>query len=219
MLRIFVGIDTRQPIAFHVLCSSIQRLSSKPVAITPLLLDQLPIERRGQTDFTFSRFLVPYLCDYEGKAVFMDSDMLLRGDIAELFALGSDHAVSMVHFKDELAFERTSLMLFNCDLCKKLTPMVIEDEKKDPRHIEWADSVGSLPSEWNHLVGYTEPQDAKLVHFTQGIPAYKECRDCEYSDEWNHELRLTNWHTSWIEVMGGSKHMQPVIERLKNANQ
>ena len=59
MLRIFVGIDERQPVAYHVLVSSIQRRSSRPVAITPLLIHQLPIKRQGLTTFTFSRYLVP----------------------------------------------------------------------------------------------------------------------------------------------------------------
>src|SRR5437879_2363173 len=84
-LRIFIGYDPRQPIAYNVLQHSIIRHASRPVAITPLILAQLPIKRRGLTEFTYSRFLVPWLCHYQGQAVFLDSDMIVKGDIAELF--------------------------------------------------------------------------------------------------------------------------------------
>ena len=85
LLRIFIGIDKRQPVAYHVLCSSIQRRCSRPVSFTPLIIDQLPIDRVGLTDFTFARYLVPYLCNYEGKALFIDSDILLNSDINNSF--------------------------------------------------------------------------------------------------------------------------------------
>ena len=84
MIRIFIGLDPRQPVAYHVLCHSILRRASQPVSITPLMLHSLPIERTGLTEFTFTRFLVPWLCDYRGVGIFMDSDMLVLGDVAGL---------------------------------------------------------------------------------------------------------------------------------------
>ena len=75
MLRIFVGFDDRQWISFTTLASSIYKTAKRPVAITPLILETLPITRRGLTPFTFSRFLVPWLCDYSGPAIFMDADI------------------------------------------------------------------------------------------------------------------------------------------------
>ena len=77
MLNVFIGYDPRQPVAYNVLQHSIVRHASEPVAITPLILKQLPIERRGLTEFTFSRFLVPYLCGFKGMAVFLDADMVV----------------------------------------------------------------------------------------------------------------------------------------------
>lgn len=67
MIRVFIGYDPRQPLAYNVMQHSIARHSSVPVAITPLILDQLPITRRGLTEFTYSRFLVPALCDFKGS--------------------------------------------------------------------------------------------------------------------------------------------------------
>ena len=214
MLKIFIGIDERQPVAYHVLVSSIQRLASRAVAITPLLLHQLPITRRGLTSFTYSRYLVPYLCGYQGQAVFMDSDTLLIGDISELFASATGCSVDVVPFAGEFAFERPSVMLFNNEKCKRLTPELIETGI--PQDLSWAEDVGHLSPDWNHLVGYAPSNpSAKLIHYTQGVPGYKECRDCEYSQEWFDEKEFMLSHCSWLEIMGQSVHAKPVLNRLQ----
>ncbi len=214
MLRIFIGIDDRQPVAAHVLTHSIQRLSSQPVSITPLILNQLPISRRGLTDFTFSRYLVPWLCSFEGKALFMDSDMLVMSDIAELFDLAFDGDVGVVPFEGSHAYERPSLMMFNNEQCGDLTPHYIESG--EPQTFQWAEHISALPNEWNYLVGYQSGGGAKLAHYTQGVPGYKECRNCEYSKEWHEELARMTHIVSWLEVMGGSVHMPHVIARIRN---
>lgn len=216
MLRVFIGVDPRQPVAYHVLCSSIMRRSSKPVAFTPIIIDQLPITRKGLTQFTFARYMVPYLCGYEGKALFIDSDMIVLGDIAEIFELDGGNAVSVVPFDGPLTFERPSVMLFNCDQCTDLTPEYIDNPKTAPQSLEWAGSIGSLPFEWNYLVGYSAPMDdVKLVHYTQGVPGYLECRMCEYAVDWEVEKAAMNSHVSWLEIMGESVHAAPVLDRLR----
>jgi hypothetical protein len=216
-LRIFVGLDTRQPIAYHVLCSSIQRRSSVPVSITPLLLHQLPILRSGLTEFTYARYLVPYLCDYQGTGIFLDSDMLVTGDIAEL-AQYDQHAVSVVPFEGKLTFERPSVMVFDCSQCQDLTPQYIDNADNHPQYFAWAPSVGELPRSWNYLVGYSAPisrADVNLIHYTQGIPGYPECRMCEFAELWEEEKKIMNSHVSWLEIMGNSVHADPVLKRLK----
>lgn len=215
MLRIFIGVDERQPVAYHVLCSSIQRRSSVPIAFTPILLNQIPIKRRGLTSFTFARYIVPYLCEYKGRALFLDSDILVNCDVSELFNMDFNDSVAIVPFDGDLAFERPSVMLFNCEKCKNLTLEYINDIKTSPQSFEWAESIASLPYEYNHLVGYSPKQGAKVIHYTQGVPGYLECRDCEYSDLWFDELDMVNHHVSWLEIMGGSVHAQPVLSRLK----
>lgn len=220
MLKIFIGYDPRQPVAYHVLCSSIIRNCSVPVQITPLIIGTLPIKREGLTQFTFSRYLAPYLCNYHGISVFIDSDMLVLGDMAELLNYADD-AVSIVPFENDLVFERPSVMVFNNEKCKSLTPRFIDDETNAPQSLSWADSVGYLPEEWNYLVGYapnTPAKNIKLLHFTQGIPAYKECRFGEYATLWFEELKIMQDHVSWLEIMGSSVHAKHVLNRLKNAN-
>lgn len=89
MLRIFIGFDARETAPYHVLAHSIQARASKPVAITPIDLRHLegayarPF-RNQSTAFTYSRFLVPWLCQFRGYALFLDCDMLCLADPYEL---------------------------------------------------------------------------------------------------------------------------------------
>ena len=202
-MRIFIGYDQRQPIAFSVLQHSIISRSSGPVQITPLILSQLPIKRRGLTEFTFSRFLVPWLCNYEGRALFLDADMLCLADIGELFSLAQGDGVQIV--LNELKFEWPSMMLFNCASCTLLTPEHVETSP-DLFKMNWAPTYG-LPFEWNHIVGYDRPNPAKLVHFTKGIPVWEETRNCEYAEDWHLERRSAMTTCSFGGLMGGSRHV------------
>jgi hypothetical protein len=212
-LRVFIGYDPRQPVSFTVLAQSIIANSTKPVSITPLVLETLPLERQGLTPFTFSRFLVPYLCAYEGWALFLDVDMMVRGDIAELFGMADERHDAMVS-QNEIKFEWASAILFNCAKCTVLTPEFIE-EAKALHNMGWADSVGDFPREWNHLVGYDNPRpDAKLVHFTQGVPHFTETRDTEYAEEWELIRRSSVSSVPWFALMGSSIHAKPVHDRL-----
>lgn len=207
---VFIGFDPRQPVSYQVLHHSISVRASKPVSITPLIIEQLPIVRQGLTPFTFTRYLVPWLCNYEGEAIFMDSDMLCLTDITKIPR--NDSAISVV--KNALRFEWPSLMVFNNEQCKTLTPEYIET--KSPQDLSWAPTIGELPSAWNHLVGYDRPQAAKIIHYTQGIPGYPEVADCEYAKEWMDEAERCASAVPWEELMGNSVHAQPVKERMKH---
>jgi hypothetical protein len=211
---IFIGYDPRQPIAFQVLSHSISERSSKPVPITKLRLNQLPIKRRGLTEFTYSRFLVPYLSGFKGWSLFLDADMLVLGDIQELFGLADPRFEVMV-VKDQQKFEWPSLMLFNNEKCKVLTPEFIDNPKNSLFDWKWCSSIGELPREWNHCVGYAKPCQAKLVHFTQGIPCFPEVQGCEYTSEWANEMVESNTTVGWLELMGNSVHAEHVINRLQ----
>ncbi len=208
MYKVFIGYDERQPVSFNVLQQSIIAQASEPVAIIPLRISQLPIKRTGLTPFTFSRFLVPHLCNYEGWGLFLDVDIVLNGDICELFKLADESKAIMVS-KNVHRFEWASVMLFNCghEANKVLSPAYIENA--DGMHaINWTDegNIGDLPRVWNHLVGYDDPKDANLIHYTQGVPAYPETVSCEYSDLWHKWHRVTNYTQPWDALMGPSVH-------------
>jgi lipopolysaccharide biosynthesis glycosyltransferase len=215
MIRIFIGYDQREAAAFSVLSHSIHRRATQPVAIAPVMLEQLKgVYRRERnplqsTDFSFSRFLTPWLCGYEGWAVFMDCDQLVLDDIAKLWALRDErYAVQVVKHhhvpKEEVKFlgekqskyekkNWSSVMLMNCSKCRALTPEYVNTATGLELHqFKWLESdasIGEIPSRWNHLVGYDAPRpDAALVHYTIGGPYFKEYENCEYSAQWRSEL-------------------------------
>ncbi len=213
MIRIFIGFDPRETVAFHVLSQSIHARASEPVSITPLALSQLdglmsrernPLQ---STDFSFSRFLTPSLCDFEGSAIFMDCDMLVLDDIANLWALrDDDFAVQVVkhdHVPDEdtkflnqpqTKYEKknwSSVMLFNNAKCRALTPDYVNQASGLQLHrFQWLDNddlIGELPHRWNVLVGYDTPPPLSQVsnlHYTIGGPYFEEYRDTDFAAEW-----------------------------------
>lgn len=210
MIRVFIGFDSKEIVAAHVLAHSIARRSSVPVAVTPLMLSQLPMTRPRHpmqaTEFSFSRFLVPWLCGYEGTAIFMDCDMLCRADIAEL---RPEHgaAVSVVKHdytpraeakflgNQQTRYEKknwSSVMVFDNAKCRALMPAYVNFASGLELHqFKWLagdHEIGALDASWNHLVGEYEPNpSAKLVHFTRGTPCFDAYMDCEYATEWYAE--------------------------------
>jgi hypothetical protein len=211
MIRVFIGYDPREAVAYSVLAYSIQAHASQPVSITPLRLAQLkgiltrerhPLQ---STDFSFSRFLTPYLSGYEGWSVFMDCDMLMLEDIAKLWQLRDERYAAMVvkhnHVPKETVkflgepqtrYEKknwSSVILFNNARCRALTPEYVNGASGLELHqFKWLgndDLIGGLPERWNHLVGYDPPRrDAALAHYTLGGPYFDEFRACEYAGEW-----------------------------------
>ena len=206
-IPIFIGVDPRERAATNVLIDSLTQNSSVPLAITPMVTPQL--EKQGlywrdrdpkqATAFSFSRFLVPKLMGYQGWAIFMDCDMLARGDIAELWALRDDqHAVMCVQHKHEpnetvkfLGEPQTpypkknwsSLMLLNCSRCRALTPEYINRATGLELHrFHWLagdHEIGEIPGGWNHLVAVQDPakaEESPLLHWTLGGPWFREQR-------------------------------------------
>lgn len=211
MINLFVGYDSREIAAYHACVQSIIDTCTTPVSITPLSRKILgDIYRRndnnqGSTEFTNARFFVPYLTAYSGWAIFMDCDMLVRSDLTELWELKNDNYRLMVCQHDytprkekkfdsnpQFAYPRknwSSLMLINCHRCNALTLDYLNTaQAKDLHRFNWIDGdneIGSLPLSWNWLVGeYNHCPDAKIVHFTEGGPYFKEYASCDYSDEW-----------------------------------
>jgi hypothetical protein len=211
VLDVYIGYDRQEVVAYHVLCQSILEQSSRPVRFTPINLGNLKglFQRDAvatqSTEFSFSRFLTPYLSGYEGWSLFMDCDMIARADIAELFALADDRYAVMVAQhdyipRDEVKFldhvqtryakkNWSSVMLLNNARCRALTPDYVNTASGLQLHqFHWLESealIGALPLEWNWLVGeYDHSPDARIAHFTRGGPYFPGYADCDYADEY-----------------------------------
>lgn len=212
-LRIFIGYDPPQAVAYHVLAHSILRRSSVPVSIQPVMRSHLggfsrPRGALDSTDFSITRFLVPALAGWDGLAVFMDCDMLCLGDVAELARVASsqpDAAVLVVRHDytprsaggtklegaRQTAYPRknwSSLMVMRADRCRALTPGYVETAPGLELHrFGWLrdEDIGGLPREWNWLVGEFEPNpSARLLHYTLGGPWLPSHRSCDHADLW-----------------------------------
>jgi hypothetical protein len=211
MIRIFIGFDQVESIAYHTLCQSIIENTTVPVSITPVKLSMLPMYKRRRdpkqsNEFSFSRFLVPYLCGYEGWGLFMDCDMMFRADVKELWDLrDSTKSVQVVKHdytpKNQTKFlgaiqypyprkNWSSVMLFNAGHidCQRLTPALVNNGDALMLHrMHWTsdECIGELPPQWNHLVGeYPYREDAKNVHWTVGGPYFREYSKADYHEEW-----------------------------------
>ena len=218
MIRVFVGYDPVESVAWHTMVHSILEKSSVPLAITPINLNNLKgiykrtHDSKQSNQFSFTRFLVPYLCGYSGYAVFFDCDMLLRADIASLFAESSidSHAVCVVKHdyipKNKIkylnniqhAYPRknwSSVVLWNCGhpANKIVTPDYVNTVEPSILHrFSWLqdDEIGELDIRWNWLVGEYEnpPIDVKNIHWTVGGPYFNEYKNTDFSDEWYAQL-------------------------------
>ncbi len=216
-LKVMIGFDQVESVAAHVLMHSILSRSSKPIAITPIFLGNLngiynrPRNSKQSNEFSFSRFLTPYLSDYEGWSLFLDCDMMLRGDVTELFEMADPEKAVMVVKHQYTPSTKTkylgsiqypyprknwySVMLFNNQKCRILNPDYINTAPAlDLHRFSWIEDnlIGELPVEWNHLVGEYPPNpEAKNVHWTIGGPYFNEYRDTEFASEWFYEYGQT----------------------------
>lgn len=219
MIPIFIGYDPREAVAYHVCSNSIIRHSSQPVAISPLALNILKGYEEKHTDgsnhFIYSRFLVPHLTNYQGWAIFMDGDMLLRDDIEKLWALRDESKAVMVvkHDYQTKMTEKylgaknenyprknwSSVILWNCahPANKTVTPEFVMNATGAQVHrFTWLSDelIGELPKEWNWLPDeFGSNPDAKLLHYTLGTPSFHEFATTPMGDEWHRERIYTDY--------------------------
>ena len=230
--QIFIGFDYRERAATNVLIDSLYNNSSIPIAIIPLITNQLrnkgiyyrERDPNQSTEFSFSRFLVPYLMNYKDWAIFIDCDMLAYGDIGELWDQRNNEYTIMCakhnhNPKEETKFlgekqtkylrkNWSSMMLFNCKECRKLSVKYVNEASGLDLHrfnwIEHENKIGEINREkWNYLIGVDKNKDEQtylnkpnLVHWTLGGPWFKDLRDekCPFSKDWflrrNESMRL-----------------------------
>jgi lipopolysaccharide biosynthesis glycosyltransferase len=220
MIRLFVGFDQREAVAYHVFCQSVIDRTSMPVSITPLALSMLKDYRETHADgsnaFIYTRFLTPFLADYSGWAIFADGDMICRSDLADLWNLRDDRFALQVvkHDYQTKALQKylgnknenyprknwSSMMLFNCAHPKHkiLTPEFLQRQTGKFLHrFEWLDDaeIGTLPTSWNWLTTeYDDNDQADLLHFTLGTPCFKDYSDAPMSEK---------WHDAYVRSQGG----------------
>ncbi len=187
-LKIFVGYDSREDIAWQVCRHSVLRHSGPDVEIYPLKLTtlrELGLYTRGadnaSTEFSITRFLTPYLGAHDGWTIFVDCDFLFTRDVRDVLKHASrDKAIYVVQHdytpanavkmdgKQQSIYPRknwSSFILFNNahPEVKALTPEIVNAAAPAFLHrFQWLSDdnlIGALPLEWNFLEGEYPPRD------------------------------------------------------------
>lgn len=220
-MKVFIGYDPHYDLAYNVCKHSIERRSN--VEVHKLWSKTIPEYRRNtgepqSTDFTFTRFWVPYLSDFKGYSIFCDLDFVFLKDIGLLEQIiQKDKAVSVVKFKPYEPKSKTkmdgkpqhasprknwaSLIVFNNEhpSNKILTPDYLNTHTPglDFHQFAWLqdNEIGSLPAQWNVLDGYIPYDCLYGIHYTDGGPWFKEYEKTMYSKFWWSEKE------SWLEYL------------------
>jgi len=212
-VKIFIGYDPKEAIAFHALVQSIMSKATIPFDIVPLDIKNLSmytrkVDDKQSNEFSFTRFLVPYLSSYKGISIYLDCDMMLRTDIAEVLKEVNDKPVYLVKHdyspKDKYKYlgakqynyprkNWSSFVVWNCghNSNKLVTDSFVNTASAADLHqfkFLKDNEIGELDVRWNWLVGEynNPPKDVKNVHWTLGGPWFKEYKDADFADEWRN---------------------------------
>ena len=236
-LKIFIGYDDREAVAARVLKHSIERRTHSNVEVNflehrnlrqsglftrPWVIDadtgnyrDLIDGKPFSTQFSHTRFLVPYLSGYKGWALFLDCDMIFRSNIKKLFDFVDDrYAVMCVKHQQQVRTNEikmdnrpnesypmknwSSFMLFNCahPANRALTPAEVSFNSGGSMHrFDWLGNknlIGSLPPSYNYIPKVSNPMpisDIDVVHYTYGGPWFDnpECKEVPLADLWIEE--------------------------------
>ena len=220
-MKIYIGYDSKQKIASKV-CEYSLRHHGKDLDIDFLKLTQLKKKKlywrpykNQSTEFTYSRFLIPYLQNYKGWALYCDNDFLFVQDVKHLMKLqNNSKAVMCVKHeykpksktkmlnKKQINYDKknwSSLMLINCEHpdVKNLDLSMVNEESGEYLHqFDWLNDkdIGSIPHSWNWLVNWyhTDKGDGHpdALHYTEGGPWIV---DSEYKQTWlNYKKQMEN---------------------------
>ena len=230
-MKIFIGYDSSYPEVYEVCKKSIQDHSKKQHEIIPLVKQDLIDDKlyyrptQGEsTDFAFTRFLVPHLCNFKGYALFCDVDFLWRCDpeeIAEYVEICDEDSIHSVHVvkhpqlitrphgkmmdKTNRPYDKkywSSLMYFDCSQCTRLNIDYVSTTDAGNLHgfnwLESDDLIGDLPVAYNMLVGY---YNFKSLPFTR-LPKAIHFTD---GGPWLKDYMNVDYAKEWIKVLNTIK--------------
>lgn len=209
--QIFIGYDKREAKAYDVCKFSIEQVSD--IKINKLFSKDIETYNRDwgepqSTDFTFTRFWVPQLSNYEGWSFFVDCDFVFLADPLEILEnVDESKAAYVVQHPgyipnsqikmDGIAQHRAyrknwaSFILFNNShpKNKRLTTEFLNNHRPglDFHQLRWLDDedIGALPLEWNCLDDYYYLENPKAIHYTDGGPWFDNYKETMYSNIWN----------------------------------
>ena len=218
IVDVVVGFDQREAVAYHVFTQSVIEKSSIPIRFLPLNINSLTnykeTHKDGSNEFIYSRFLVPYLMNFKGWAIYADGDMVCLEDIKKLWNLRDNkYAIQVVKHDYKTKIKNkywgnknenyprknwSSLILWNCNhpSHKNLTPEFIQKQTGAFLHrFSWIkdEEIGELEKEWNWLATeYPNNEQANIIHYTLGTPCFRDYRDSEMAEIWLKKYNRIN---------------------------
>lgn len=179
-IRVFVGLSPDQRVAYEVLAHSLRRNTRHPLQVRPIDALHLPVPQeprnRMRTGFSFARFEIPRLCGYEGRALYLDADMLVLGDVADLWSLPLEGADLLYSDQPpEGALARFSVLLLDCGRLRWSGERVVRELDQGRYTYELLmhelcvvpeeSRKPAIPRDWNALDRF-EPGRTRLLHYT-----------------------------------------------------
>lgn len=228
-IRVYIGSETKTEIARLVLQHSILRRTKACVTFTPMIGPEWEYSTSGLrfgTGFSLRRWMIPKHCRWKGRAIYLDADQIVLGDIKELWRTGNDLLDAVVPKATVIActeqsnrhspypVAQTSVMVVDCARAKSCwlfdVPGVLEHlraypDKKTYTRIMQADHVllsWPLPPAWN-VMGDKVDKDTKLVHYTR-VP----------SQPWYQpEAKLAHlWKVAFQQAVAAGIVTRPMVE-------
>lgn len=214
MIRIFIGTEPKTYVAQRVLEFSIRSRTRSSVEIVPMIGPawEYPLDGiKVGTGFSLRRWMIPAACDWQGRAIYMDADQLVLGDVQELWDIGNRSLDASAvpsticgtrqpdkHYSYPVL--QTSVMVLACDRARAEPwqfdlPTVLVDLRSSTKtqyielmHANRSQPCSALPIGWNHLNVY-EAGVTRLLHYTKEPeqPWYKPDHPLAYL--WQDELK------------------------------
>jgi lipopolysaccharide biosynthesis glycosyltransferase len=191
-VRVFIGSGEASLLERKTLIYSLRKNSKRPLEIwvmngthnaierndAPPFLAPLSLEMkyRNVTEFSLYRYLIPQMCDYQGRAIYLDSDMICLGDIGELFETPMDDVDFRAVKEYGNSMWATSVMLFNCGRCRFELETIFDEI--DAGRYSYSDfsrfaghflqqrpyAIAELDPVWNEFDRFDS--NTKLIHYT-----------------------------------------------------
>jgi hypothetical protein len=177
--------------------NAVERNASPPFP-APLSLD---VKYRNVTEFSNYRFVIPQICNYQGRAIWLDSDMVCLRDIGELFdaPMGDSSFLAKAEAYRGNGTWGLSVMLIDCERSRFDIDRYFQEvdqalysssdlhQMTDAFLARHPFQIGKLDPNWNVFDRYDK--NTRLIHYTNLLSQPWKFPGHPYGDLWFQYFR------------------------------